>query len=626
MISTQRSAMLVSATSVNSSHIPEDRSNEVPFSQNSPLSSVHSSSSNGSSMEGTTEAWQGSPDPRTASLLSLLYLILLTFSGSAILLAEIHHHSLQSRNIHGFLILLMLTSSGWMLWFGWRSAKNKKRKMHQDPHAGASWLKGGLSLFALATLVLDCLTLGYYHELQHCVSALITAFPVIQAVFTVIQVSILSFYAKVCIQDKQQLNRFGLMHTLATNILMWMRMVLDESMEQLEEIYHAREKDSVNSLHEPSSHSNSCVCITNLCNIFYEGADYLHPFNIEFSLFSSTMLYVIWKNTGHISRLPDPGKQKKENFHIVGAFGGLILGALAISATFGVMISFGVLAKSPETVPEALRTYYIFNSVLLSAMFVACVIGIATYRMKNGRTFLDRSKSVVRSLDITLLLGTSCGPLMVSVFSLVAIFFVHNDDNLHLFDLCFSLCKTIQILGQNFFITEALYSGPAKKHLTLCTDWVFSISTGSTNELIQNPMNNVSTDYESRCTSCSATESHLHTKLLVDVEKDIHQNMVSYSSLSDVSQKQSLISGGKHKMLSTRKKILQNISILLIFYNISVWILYAYGTRPHLVSQIEQSFYGFTLWVIIVKISLPLGIFYRMHSVASLFEVYCKTC
>lgn len=57
-----------------------------------------------------------------------------------------------------------------------------------------------------------------------------------------------------------------------------------------------------------------------------------------------------------------------------------------------------------------------------------------------------------------------------------------------------------------------------------------------------------------------------------------------------------------------------------------MWILYAYGTRPHLVSQIEQAFYGFTLWVIIVKISLPLGIFYRMHSVASLFEVYCKTC
>ncbi|XP_078496601.1 proton channel OTOP2-like [Lissotriton helveticus] len=626
MITTQRSTMLVSSTSVNSCQIPEDKSNEANLSQNSLMSSFNSGSSrNSRSMEGANEAWQTSPDPKISSLLSLFYLILLTFSGSAILLSEIHHHSLQSRNIHGFLILLMLTSSGWMLWFGWRSAKNKKRKMNQDPHAGASWLKGGLALFALATLVLDCLTLGFYHELQHCMSVLITAFPIVQAVFTVIQVSILSFYAKVCIQDRQQLNRFGLMHTLATNILMWMSVVLDESMKQLEEIYHAQEKDSVAPLHD-SQHFNSCVCVTNLCNIFHEGADYLHPFNIEFSLFSSTMLYVIWKNTGNISNLPEPSGQKKEHFHIVGAFGGLILGALAISATFGVMISFGVLAKSPKTVPKALRTYYIFNSVLLSAMFIACLIGIATYKVKRSQLYLDRSKSVVRSLDITLLLGTSCGPLMVSIFSLVAIFFVHDDDNLHLLDLCFSLCKCVQILGQNLFITEALHSGPARKPHPLPTDWVFSISVGSNDEVIQNPIHSVSSDYGSRCTSHSGTESHPPTKYIVDVEKDVHHNMISCSSFSDVSQKQANRSGRKHKMLSTRKKILQNISILLIFYNISVWILYAYGTRPHLVSQIEQSFYGFTLWVIIVKISLPLGIFYRMHSVASLFEVYCKTC
>ncbi|XP_072280958.1 proton channel OTOP2-like [Pyxicephalus adspersus] len=101
---------------------------------------------------------------------------------------------------------------------------------------------GGLCLFALATLVLDCLTLGYYHELHQCTSIVVTSFPIVQAVFTIIQVSLLSFYAKVCIQEKQSLNRFGLMHTLATNILMWMSVVLDESMKQLEEIYDIQKK------------------------------------------------------------------------------------------------------------------------------------------------------------------------------------------------------------------------------------------------------------------------------------------------------------------------------------------------------------------------------------------------
>lgn len=49
-------------------------------------------------------------------------------------------------------------------------------------------IAGGLSLFALATLVLDCLSLGYYYELQQCAPMLITTFPVVQAVFTIIQV------------------------------------------------------------------------------------------------------------------------------------------------------------------------------------------------------------------------------------------------------------------------------------------------------------------------------------------------------------------------------------------------------------------------------------------------------
>ncbi|XP_042312305.1 LOW QUALITY PROTEIN: proton channel OTOP2-like [Sceloporus undulatus] len=551
------------------------------------------------------------PTTQSSSLLSLLYLALLTFVGSAVLLAEMHQHSLLSHNVHAFLAVLMISSCIWMLWFGWRSASNKQLKMHQDHQAGASWLKGGLSLFALATLVLDCLSLGYYYELQHCASMLITTFPIVQAVFTIMQVSWLLFNAKVCIQEHQHINRFGLMHTLATNVLLWMSVVLDESMKQLEEFYDAYKGETSQTPHGSSS-INSCICITSLCHSFSEGAAYLHPFNIEFSLFSSTMLFIIWKNTGREGHHQKPPLTHRTHFHLSGAFVGLVLGALAISATFGVMISFGVLAKLPETIPEALRTYYIFNSVLLSAMFLATLIGITTHRVKKKGTSLSSDKSVVRNLDVTLLLGSSCGPLMVSIFSLVAIFFLHTSGSLHLLDFCFSLCKTIQILGQNLFITEALYSSlyhieaDAQDNTDLAdTNWVFSISRG--------PMEQISNG--------SVSKTHRLTNILANLENQHLTDYDSNQSLFHISQSQI-----EPKRPSVRRKILQNVSILLIFYNISVWILYAYGTRPHLVSQIEQSLYGFTLWAIVVKISLPLGIFYRMHSVASLFEVYCKTC
>uniref|UniRef100_A0A8C5WLE1 Uncharacterized protein n=1 Tax=Leptobrachium leishanense TaxID=445787 RepID=A0A8C5WLE1_9ANUR len=474
----------------------------------------------------------------------------------------------------------------------------------------------GLCLFALATLVLDCLTLGYYHELHQCTSVLVTSFPIVQAVFTVIQVSLLSFYAKVCIQDKQILNRFGLMHTLATNILMWMSVVLDESMKHLEEIY-ALQKENLNVLQSEATHTNSCVCITDLCHIFSEGAAYLHPFNIEFSLFSSTMLYVIWKNTGKMPYSTVVSGHCSGTLHINGAFVGLILGAFSISATFGVMISFGVLAKTPETVQEALRIYYLFNSVLLSAMFIASVIGIITCRLQRAPSCDEKSKSVVRSLDVTLLMGSSCGPLMVSIFSLVAIFFLHMEGNIYTLDLCFAICKTIQVLGQNLFITEALYSGPARKRKVPASEGIYSICQGLSQEMMHRRVGSTCTECDSRRT-CSEHEASIKT--IGDLTKVSMKNLVPGGKSPTVRE------DGKQTFFRTRRKILQNISILLICYNISVWILHAYGTRPHLVSQIEQSFYGFTLWVIIVKISLPLGIFYRMHSVASLFEAYCNIC
>ncbi|XP_030060590.1 proton channel OTOP2-like [Microcaecilia unicolor] len=558
------SAILLSSASLASFH--EDKAQEISCSRDSLLSALRTSSQSVSEVE----SFSDTPAPRTTSLLSLLYFILASFFGSAILLAEMQHHSPKSQKVHAFLTVLMLTSSAWMLWFGWHSAKNKKVKMHQDHQAGASWLKGGLFLFALATLVLDCLTLGYYHELQHCTTVLVTAFPIVQAMFTIIQVSLLSFYAKICIQDKQHFNRFGLMHTLATNILMWMTVVLDESMKQLEGVYDTHKKESLNFISPgASSNTSNCICTTNLCHIFHEGADYLHPFNIEFSLFSSTMLYVIWKNTGQTTRAAESRGHVKGSFHISGVFIGLIFGALAISATFGVLISFGVLAKSSETVPQALRTYYIFSSVLLSAMFIASLIGIVAYRFKKGPSCVDNSKSVVRSLDITLLLGSSCGPLMVSIFSLVAIFFLHIDGHFHLLDLSFSLCKTIQVLGQNIFITEALYSGHNKRHRSMAKEWVFSISEEPTNDCLPTRVSNMSECNSSY--SCSVNESNLQMKNLVDLEKNDQKNLLARGSVSDISLKEHFCTReGKEENLSTRKKILQNISVLLILYNISV--------------------------------------------------------
>uniref|UniRef100_A0A8D2B811 Otopetrin 2 n=1 Tax=Sciurus vulgaris TaxID=55149 RepID=A0A8D2B811_SCIVU len=62
--------------------------------------------------------------------------------------------------------------------------------------------------------------------------------------------------------------------------------------------------------------------------------------------------------------------------------------------------------------------------------------------------------------------------------------------------------------------------------------------------------------------------------------------------------------------------------IQAVFVIVQLWIMPAFGARPHFSNTVEVDFYGYSLWAAIVNICLPFGIFYRMHAVSSLLEVY----
>ncbi|XP_041116441.1 proton channel OTOP2-like isoform X2 [Polyodon spathula] len=558
--------------------------------------------------------WREGCSSKPASLLSVLHLILVSLLGSAILLSEMSHHLPHSPQVHGFLMVLMLASSAWMLCFGWQLRKTEKHRLNVDHHAGASWLKAGLALFALATLILDCFSFGYYREILHCTSPLMIAFPLVQAVFTVTQVSFLSLFAKVCIQDWCSLHRVGLMNSLATNLLLWMNVVLDESTKQLKELRSIYTEGQQDSAHNTTL-SNSCACTTDLCHIFRDGAAHLHPFNIEFSLFSSTMIYVLWKNLGRVpSSLGPRARARRPAFRISAIFPGLLLGALVLSATFGCMIVFGVFFKAKDTLPHALQIYYTFSLILLCLMLLSSCAGTLISRLQKRPSFTFRTENVVRNVDVALLLGCSCGPLAVSIFSMTAIVFTGSLRALNSLDLVFSLFKTLQVLGQNLFITEALFSGPDERH---------SISQHPTAQFKLAGALNKSFDSESQCTVWSTMESSMQVQMDKDEdEKSRVPKMQDFPRMGTAAFQKPFLFTSRRR---GRAKIIQNILVFLLLCNIAVWILYAYGARPHLVSETERNFYGFTLWATVVTFCLPLGIFYRIHSAASLFEVYCKS-
>lgn len=50
----------------------------------------------------------------------------------------------------------------------------------------------------------------------------------------------------------------------------------------------------------------------------------------------------------------------------------------------------------------------------------------------------------------------------------------------------------------------------------------------------------------------------------------------------------------------------------------------AFGCRPQYDSVLETETFGFSVWTTVLNVAIPLSLFYRMHSVASLFEVFRK--
>lgn len=55
-----------------------------------------------------------------------------------------------------------------------------------------------------------------------------------------------------------------------------------------------------------------------------------------------------------------------------------------------------------------------------------------------------------------------------------------------------------------------------------------------------------------------------------------------------------------------------------------LWMMPAFGIHPEFENGLEQDFYGYQTWFTIVNFGLPLGVFYRMHSVGGLVEVYLE--
>ncbi|XP_068435436.1 proton channel OTOP2-like [Clinocottus analis] len=467
-----------------------------------------------------------------------------------------------------FLIILLLLTMSWMLFYTVVTSKKDQAVLFKDSHAGPVWLQGGLLLFGFLSFLMDIFKIATYVGYLPCDSAVKVAFPVVQAIFLLVQTYFLWCHAKDCVQRHTNFTRCGLTLLISTNLVVWMTAVTEESIHQTEILdlnVHISHK-----MYRASYGDIKCNCSHSVCNTFKDAFYYLYPFNIEYSLFASAMAYVMWKNIG---RLMGDHCHHSVKFCPKDVRLGLAMGILLVVAGLVTFIVYEVdiLTEDEKTRNKALLIHFVMNIAIASLMCLSTVIGCIVFRLDHREHVSE--KNPTRSLDVGLLVGASMGQIIISYFSIVAAVATGARGYLNALNLCWAVLTVLQLGLQNYFIVEGLHREP------------FHV-------------------LQEAALHTNAHAFREHPEMSVVLER--HKSRCSMTSEKPI----------------WRRRVLKEVCAFLLLANIILWIMPAFGARPQFDHLTEIKFYKFTMWAAIVNIGLPFGIFYRMHSVASLFEVY----
>ncbi|NXV76501.1 OTOP3 protein, partial [Atlantisia rogersi] len=520
---------------------------------------------------------------KAGQLFSGLLAMNVVFLGSAFLSSMIFNHvAITLADVWILLSILKVLCLCWITYYVLGTSRQPHAVLYRDSHAGPVWIRGSVLLFGSFSILLNVFQIGYSTILIQCKSRVEIVFPSIEIVFICTQAFFLWHHSKDCIQVQHNFTRCGLMLTIATNLLLWLLAVTNDTI-HMEIESQLREAVSLlnsvsSSSHAPGNETTSCTCPnTTICKVFQKGYILIYPFNTEYCLVCCSVLYVMWKNVGR--RINHHVPHVKPQFKLQGVVFGPLLGTMAVIIGICVFMMYQIQATGSAPNRQVFVMYYSYYIVLLPLMSVAAVIGTIIHALEKKE--LDTLKNPTRSLDAILLMGAALGQIGMSYFSIVAIVATDPRDLLNSLILSYSVLLIFQNITQNVFIIDGLHRQP------------FHRFPGKEEEMKEEQNNEA---YDQRRVS------------MLELGQEIRKASLSYIH--------------SYSHLSWKRRALKEISFFLVLCNIILWIMPTFGAHPVFENGLEKSFYGYSTWFAIVNFGLPLGVFYRMHSVGGLLEVY----
>ncbi|CAL1599845.1 unnamed protein product [Knipowitschia caucasica] len=477
------------------------------------------------------------------------------------------------------LLLLMSLSVVWMLWFILRDSKRPGSRPHLDHHAGGVAALLVLVLFAGLSVLLCVFRLGLDVTMRHCKPPEQLATPVIEIMFLCLQTYLLWVHSKDCIHIHKVITRAGLMLVLSTDLLLWFNAVTDDTIHLEIELDkqdgHKSETISSNFDSDPS-----CRCSSDpTCDIFQKSFEVLFPFSVEYYLMSACMIYILWQN---VTRIVSPHHHEENKVSLKSILKGriiygLVFGGFVLAAGVIILFLYQVWVRQSHLRLTAFVLFYGYHLVVMPVMSLCSVVGLLVHRLERRAT--KGGHNPTRSLDVLLLSVTALGQLALSYLSLAAAFAIGAEGVLGQLDLTYSLLSLVELVLQNVFMIEGLHKHPNIKKKPKRS--MFKLKRKST-------------ESEERQTVVKP----LNGKPAPPVDPN----------------------QGQKKTWTKRLK--QEICIFLVICNVVLWIIPAFGAHPQFESGLGKQFFGFSVWFVVMNVGQPLSVFYRMHSVAALMELF----
>uniref|UniRef100_A0A8B9EXZ2 Otopetrin 3 n=1 Tax=Amazona collaria TaxID=241587 RepID=A0A8B9EXZ2_9PSIT len=506
---------------------------------------------------------------KAGQLFSGLLAMNVVFLGSAFVSSMIFNHvAITLADVWILLSILKVLCLCWIIYYLLGTSRQPHAVLYRDSHAGPMWIRGSVLLFGIFSILLNTFHIGYSAVLIQCKSRVEIVFPSIEILFICTQAFFLWHHSKDCIQVQHNFTRCGLMLTIATNLLLWLLSVTNDTihMEIESQLREVEQRFAGNE-------TVSCTCPnTTICKVFQKGYILLYPFNTEFCLVCCSVLYVMWKNVGRrISHHHVP--HIKHKFKLQGVVFGPLLGVIAVIIGICVFMMYQIQATSSVPDRQVFVMFYSYYVVLLPLMSMGAVVGTIIHALEKKE--LDTVKNPTRSLDVILLMGAALGQIGMSYFSIVALVATDPRELLNSLILSYSVLLILQTITQNVFIIDGLHRQPLVEE----------------------------TKGEQIHEACDQRRMSM-----LELGQEIRRASLSYIH--------------SYSHLSWKRRALREISFFLVLCNIILWVIPTFGAHPVFENGLEKSFYGYSTWFAIVNFGLPLGVFYRMHSVGGLLEVY----